>query len=198
VGAKDSQGNEDMSKARPKSGNRPKRKAKPLGFLSYAQFDDLHNRGWISKFARVLSGEIHAQTGDPFDLFQDRNDVLWGENWRERINSSLKAATFLFPIVTPTFLKSKECRREFQDFLHFEHKSGQKHLILPVYYIKCREVEDHTLKTVGVIVRDLRARQRWDWTALRFAALVDLKVRKVLSQMGERVHDAIEENSSHF
>ena len=76
-----------------------------------------------------------------------------------------------------------------------EQKRGD--LIFPVYYIKCRSLEDKSSrKNSDTLVRVLRKRQRWDWTDLRFEALEDLKVRKALSDMGIQIRDAIEQYSS--
>src|SRR6266571_3397840 len=95
------------TKSRSKSGPTPMER--PIGFLSYTSFDDEHNRGWISDFCKALSGEVRAQTGSPFPIFQDRGDVKWGQDWKLRINGALQTATFLFPMITPNFFSSTEC-----------------------------------------------------------------------------------------
>lgn len=173
------------------------RKPKPIGFLSYAHFDDEHNQGWISAFVRVLKNEVQAQTGEPFAIFQDRMDIRWGDNWRERINSSLRTATLFFPIITPSFFKSTECKKELREFLEHENSLGRGDLIFPVYYIKCRPLEAKSApKNSDKLVRVLRKRQRWDWTDLRFESLDDLKIRKVLAGMAIEIRDAIERTST--
>ena len=76
----------------------------PLAFMSYVRFDDQHENGRLTEFRNRLSGEIRMQTGEGFSIFQDRNDIQWGQNWKERIEDSIDEVTFLIPIITPSFL----------------------------------------------------------------------------------------------
>ena len=102
-----------------------RRAPKPAAFLSYVHSDDAHDDGWVSRFRRKLSGEVRAQTRVPFEIFQDRADIRWGQHWRERIDESLGATTFFVAILTPSFLESKECRRELREFLRHEKRQGR-------------------------------------------------------------------------
>ena len=80
----------------------------PIAFLSYVRSDDQHDGGRITRFRERLEGEVKMQTGRPFAIFQDRNDIQWGQEWEERIAQSLADVTFLIPIVTPSFFE-KSC-----------------------------------------------------------------------------------------
>ncbi|HUY76182.1 MAG TPA: toll/interleukin-1 receptor domain-containing protein, partial [Ktedonobacterales bacterium] len=110
-------------------------KVQPAAFMSYAQFNDRHDDGFLTQLREKLSGEVQAQTGQPFHIFQDRKDIRWGQQWRERIEDSLDSATLLIPIITPSYLLSEPCRNEFQRFLQREAKLNRNDLILPIYYI---------------------------------------------------------------
>jgi len=54
----------------------------PVAFLSYVRLDDQHENGRLSEFCQRLSGEVRLQTGETFHIFQDRNDIRWGEQWQ--------------------------------------------------------------------------------------------------------------------
>ncbi len=112
-------------------------KRQPIAFMSYASNDDKHDGGKLTQFRERLSGEVQMQTGEEFDIFQDRKHILWGQNWKERIEESLDAVTFLIPIITPSFFNSSYCREELQRFLERERKLNRSDLILPVYYVSC-------------------------------------------------------------
>jgi cobaltochelatase CobT len=66
----------------------------PIAFLSYVHSDDEHDDNRISKLRRSLEGEVKMQTGKPFHIFQDRNDLLWGQQWQERIKETLSELLF--------------------------------------------------------------------------------------------------------
>jgi cobaltochelatase CobT len=104
-----------------------------LAFMSYVNVDDQHESGRLTQLRERLSGEVRMQTGAPFDIFQDRKDIAWGQQWQERINQSLDAVTFLIPIITPAFFRSDACRDELERFLKREKELGRGDLILPVY-----------------------------------------------------------------
>ena len=170
----------------------PPREVKPLAFLSYAQFNDKHDSGWVTQFRRQLSGEVQAQTGVPFDIFQDRKDIRWGENWRQRIKTSIDSATFFITILTPSFLNSEECLKELRQFLAHEKKLKRNDLILSVHYIPCKNILPRLDPKLTKAIRD---HQLWDWTALRFESLEDLKTRKVLADLAKDIRDAIDRGS---
>jgi cobaltochelatase CobT len=65
------------------------KRRKPAAFMSYVRFDDQHDDGQLTRFRERLSAEVQAQTGEEFPIFQDRNDIAWGQNWRARIEESL-------------------------------------------------------------------------------------------------------------
>ena len=73
----------------------------PVAFLSYVRADDAHEGGRLTQLRERLSGEVRIQTGAAFPIFQDQSSIVWGQQWKERIENSLDAATFLIPIITP-------------------------------------------------------------------------------------------------
>ena len=57
-----------------------KRQPKPIAFMSYVRFQDAHDDGRLTKFRERLSTEVRVHTGEEFPIFQDRNDIEWGQN----------------------------------------------------------------------------------------------------------------------
>ena len=114
-----------------------------MAFLRHVRSDDAHDFGRISELRRSLEGEVKIQTSHSFHIFQDRNDISWGEQWKERIESALRGVTFLIPIVTPSYFQSPACRSEFHTFLirERERELGEERLILPIYYVSCDEMD---------------------------------------------------------
>jgi cobaltochelatase CobT len=71
--------------------------------MSYVRMDDAHENGRLSQFRERLSGELRMHTGEAFEIFQDRDDIAWGQQWQQRIDGALDAVTFLIPIITPAY-----------------------------------------------------------------------------------------------
>src|SRR5258706_16485704 len=93
-------------------GDRP-----PIAFFSYVRFDAEHNEPRLGESRDRLAAEVKIQTGDEFPIFQDRNDIRWGQNWKERIEESVDGSSFFIPVVTPSYFKSAACRSELTRFL---------------------------------------------------------------------------------
>jgi cobaltochelatase CobT len=165
----------------------------PIAFLSYVRSDDEHDGGRITAFRERLEGEVRMQTGKPFAIFQDRNDILWGQNWEERINKSLYDVTFLIPILTPSFFQSPACRWEFQAFLLKENTLGVNRLILPLYYVTCDELGESYIAGVDEIADNLKARNWTDWRPLRFKSQSDEAVAAVLATMAGTIKASMNE-----
>ena len=69
----------------------------PIGFMNYVRFDDQNEDGRLRQFCDRLTCEVRLQKGERFHIFQDRNDIAWGQQWQQRIDETLDAVTFLIP-----------------------------------------------------------------------------------------------------
>src|SRR5215469_3247414 len=163
--------------------------AVPAAFMSYVRFNDQHDDGQLSQFRARLAAEVRAQTGEEFVIFQDRNDIAWGQNWQQRIGEALDAVTLLLVIITPSLFRSPPCRAEFQKFLERESGLGRADLILPVYYISAREMDDPSLRKADQMAAVLASRQFADWRELRFEPFASPLARKAIAQLASRMRD---------
>jgi parallel beta-helix repeat protein len=160
----------------------------PAAFMSYARFNDEHDDGQLSAFRERLAAEVRAQTGREFVIFQDR-DISWGQNWQQRIDGALDVVTLLLAVITPGFFASQACREELARFLARERQMGRGDLILPVYYISAREMDDPAVRASDELARVLASRQFADWRELRFEPLASPLVRKSVAQLASRMRD---------
>jgi cobaltochelatase CobT len=163
----------------------------PIAFLSYVRDDDHHDFGGVTTFRERLEGEVKVQSGQRFEIFQDRNDIRWGQFWQERIIESLSEVTFLIPIITPSFLVSPSCRTEFETFIRMEQTLGLNKLILPVYYVSCDAIDaGHNEDSV---VAAIRKRNWTDWRPLRFMPFDSSEVRSTLAQLAKNIKSTMQE-----
>ena len=165
----------------------------PAAFLTYVRFDDEHENGRVTEFCKRLGGEVRVQTGEPFRIFQDRNDIAWGQQWRARIDESLDAVTFLLAVITPGFFKRAECRRELERFLEREKKLGRGDLILPVYYVNIPALSDEAKRKKDPLMQVIASRQFADWRELRFEPWTSPQVGKTIATMALQIAGALEE-----
>ena len=132
------------------------------------------------------------QTGEEFPIFQDREDIKWGQNWKLRLEETIDDVTFLIPILTPTFFKSSHCRKELERFIEREKELGRNDLILPVYYVSSKPMDDEKKRAIDELAALLASRQLMDWRDLRFEPLTSPEVGKRMAKLALQISDALE------
>jgi hypothetical protein len=136
----------------------------PSGFWSYVHLDDDAEQGRVADLADLLREEYALLNGEELRLFCDRDDLAWGEHWRERIDEALAGITFFIPVVTPRYFKSDECRRELLTFARRAKAARVGELLLPILYADVSglnsDSDDEALAAVASV--------QWrDWRELR-------------------------------
>jgi F-box protein 11 len=164
--------------------------------MSYTHLDDEHNWQRLTAFREHLCAEVRTQTGEEFFIFQDRKDIAWGQNWRERIDRAISEVTFLIPIITPSFFKSEACRDELKKFLMREREFGRYDLILPLYYVDTPLLNDLSKRVNDEIAQVVAAHQYADWRQLRFEPFTSPIVGKALEKLAIQIRNALERTAS--
>ncbi len=168
----------------------PAPNAGPAAFLSYAHDDD--ELGEISRFRARLEFEIKRHLGRPFPIFFDRKDLGWGQQWKRSIQGALGEATFLIPVLTPSFFSSTECRDEVETFRRRERELGRDDLILPVYFIETPQMDDPAVLAGDPLAVVLAGYQYADWRELRHdVRLESSSVSIAMAELARRVRDAV-------
>lgn len=150
-------------------------KRPPIAFMSYARLDDEKMKGSLTRFREHLSDAVEVVTGEEF---QDRDDIKWGQNWTNRIQNSLDEVTFLIPIITPRFFKSEYCRDEVERFIGREKELKRDDLILPVYYVSCKQMDDKSKSSSDPIAVKIKEHNCKDMSELRLDPFSSLQVKK--------------------
>jgi len=156
------------------------------GFFSYTRRNDKHGGGNLSSLRRNLEIELWEQTGETIEIFQDQEDIAWGELWKKKISISLNSSKFLIAIITPGYLKSEACKFELENFLNLEKIIGSER-ILPLIYIDTPELKS----TKDPIFSEINNTQCFDWTNLRFSSLTSTSTKKKLERLVKRIRELI-------
>jgi HEAT repeat protein len=158
--------------------------------VSYAHYDDREEE--ITVLCQRLAGEMRAQTGRPFAIFRDNDDIGLGEDWRRRIDEGLATAAFLIPIVTPSFLMSPYCRQELETFLERERVVERRDSVLPIYYIDCSDyLEGDQDDPAGTALRTILERQFDDWREVRHLPLSEPEGKQRVAALAQKVRAAV-------
>jgi hypothetical protein len=154
------------------------------GFWSYAHDDDSLDEGAIVKLAHLISDEYNLLSGEKLVLFVDRDDISWGDTWRDRIERALTQTTFLIPIVTPRYFTRPECRRELMEFSAQAKSLGVDKLLFPIVYAK---PDDFSTESSDEAVAMIAATQYVDWTEARLLEPASRAYRTYVNKLALRL-----------
>ena len=124
-------------------------------------------------------------TGEQIELFFDQHSLTWGDDWQQKIDERLESAAFFIPVVTPRYLTSEACRREFWTVAQRAEAVGLKGLILPLYYVDVPSFGDGSSSDD---VLDLVQRfQYMDWRERRFQEVHTKEYRRGIWNLVRRL-----------
>ncbi|MGH3066089.1 MAG: TIR domain-containing protein [Gaiellaceae bacterium] len=121
--------------------------------------------------------------GQDLQLFIDR-DIVWGEQWRERIEQALATVTFFIPVVTPRYFTRDECRRELLKFASEAKSLGVEELLLPILYVEVPNLDEGSSDPAIAVVAST---QYVDWTSLRLKDLTSPEHREGVHVLARRL-----------
>lgn len=102
-------------------------------FLSHANSDKLAYVDELYKTLKILK----------INIFYDKDELSWGDNWKERILEGTKKSEFAIIVISNDFFGREWTEKELNEFLQRQNESGQK-IILPLLYnITYEDVKKH-------------------------------------------------------
>src|SRR5215813_1561547 len=140
-----------------------------VGFFSYSREDDEDSGGKLSKLRERIQAELRGQLGRTkrdFRLWQDKVAIAHGELWEDTIKQGISESVFFIPIITPTAVKSRFCKFEFETFLAREKELGRSNLVFPILYIPVPELADDGWRR-DPLLETIGSRQYEQWQNLR-------------------------------
>lgn len=148
-------------------------------FLSYTHVKDQYDA--VSKFREHLENELRKKTGNvALTLFQDKSGIRGGDNWEEKLRSELESARVLIILLSPTWLKSAWCRREYEIY-NDSSSSKSSRPVVPILWDPIDE-KDLDLKECTVY-RGLRELQIVEWDELQYENWSEAKLMKATSRL---------------
>jgi hypothetical protein len=136
-------------------------------FMSYTSIKDLH--GAVGFFRDHLEWELRQQTGNlSTTVFQDKRDIHGGEKWEEILTDRLAAAKLLLILLSPTWLTSTWCIREYKLFVAGDGApESTVRPIVPLVWQDLSGISALTSEQEGIL-GELKTRHLLQWGELRY------------------------------
>src|SRR5262245_20264744 len=166
-----------------------------VGFFSYSRDDDEDSKGALSLLRDSIRRELRGQLGRSqadFQVFQDTAAIAHGELWEDKIRAAVTQSTFFIPIVTPTALRSRHCKFEFESFLAQEAELGRNDMVFPILYIRVPALEDEKLWRHDPVLKIIGSRQYLDWQRFRHLTSPSAEMREAIERFCTNIHRALD------
>ena len=150
-------------------------------FLSYTRLKDQFNK--VSQFRERLQNELELR--DPgSQVFQDKHNLRDGQHFPEEIEAAVHAADVFLALVSPAWLQSEWCRKEFALFTADASDSSRLHRIAPVLWV---ETPDLRSSSLDLISRTLAVINYSDWRELRYESWDGPSTQRLVGKLAENL-----------
>jgi hypothetical protein len=103
------------------------------GFFSYAHRDAETDPSLIGDFAGRLEDRVDTRLANArFAIWRDKEGLRTGERWNEKIETELRRADVLIVLLTPRWIDSAYCRKEYSIFEEIETSRAVGEYIAPI------------------------------------------------------------------
>jgi tetratricopeptide (TPR) repeat protein/8-oxo-dGTP pyrophosphatase MutT (NUDIX family) len=158
-------------------------------FVSYAHRDD--HDGWVTALLDAIRAEHAAFTNVPLRIFFDREAIHSMDDWEHRILTGLRSAKVMLAVLSPNYVASAFCRREWEAYVDHELSLALPgDGIAPIYTMTVPGFEDDAAAALDRMLANLRQRQYIDarpWRAEGIAALRREDVRQRLQLLDQEI-----------
>ena len=165
----------------------------PSGFWSYVHRDNEQSGGRIHRLADKIRDEFSLMSGEDLALFVDRDELVWGVEWRARIETALQETTFFIPVVTPRYFTSEECRKELMKFATHARSLGALELLLPILYVDVADLDENSSDEARAIIAGM---QYVDWRDLRLTDEDSEAYARAVNHLASRLAEIAREYQS--
>jgi tetratricopeptide (TPR) repeat protein len=112
-------------------------------FLSYARSDNGPDHdGWVTAFHDRLLQQHRLYSGRELDIFLDTAVIQEGQIWENWIYEHLRASKLFVAFLSPAYLRSPWCKREWEEYLRLEHTLARGDGgIARIYFVAHKDLE---------------------------------------------------------
>src|SRR5215213_2171443 len=144
------------------------------GFFSYTNVDERADPQLVKALTQTLEERVNVRfASDSFEIWHDTEGLRTGDRWDLKIEAALRASDMLIVLLTPKWLASKYCRKEYALFEDVERGLGDGEFVAPLLARVLEDEERHLTDEEKETWTRLRARQHKPISAIDFLKLSD-------------------------
>ena len=87
-------------------------------FISYSRRDN--ENGQVAALKAQIETSFRAFAGRDLRIFFDTGEIQGMDDWRHKIQRSLRDSQLFLAVLSPPYLSSPYCRWEWEDYVRYE------------------------------------------------------------------------------
>jgi tetratricopeptide (TPR) repeat protein len=163
-------------------------------FISYARADNA--TGWVSWLRDAIAEDFEGFS-EPVRIFFDTAEIRSGHDWELRLGQGLRSSRVLLVCLSPNYLRSEWCRREWEEFARCRaRRIGGGEAVTGVYFVDLGG-DEHYSKHVAAWRREVERVQleKLDqWFPNLTRALQDAEVRRRVAALGLGISEQVRQS----
>ena len=158
------------------------------GFFSYARDDGETDPGLITALTTELERRINARLVNArLTIWRDAERLKVGERWDDAINGELRRADLLIVLLTPRWIGSEYCRKEFVFFEQLEATRGADQCVVPILARPVAPQESRFTPEQREIFGRINERQHFQALATDFLKLPRARRNAEIERLAEHI-----------
>jgi hypothetical protein len=162
-------------------------------FFSYAHQDHQTDPEIVLSFTKALEARVNSKLANArFSIWRDQEGLRAGSIWSERIESQLLSSDILIVLLSPRWIESTECRREYLLFEQAEVTRAAGQYVAPILARSLETQEKHLTEDQRNVLSRLKARQYLNALATTFIRCDDSERTLMIDKMADDIEAMIE------
>jgi hypothetical protein len=162
-------------------------------FFSYAHHDAETDPPLIRQFTTALEMRVNAKLANArFDIWHDKEGLRTGDKWNEEIEREVRGSDVLIVLLTPRWVESDYCRKEYSIFEEIEARRNIGEYVVPILARAIERQEKHfTIEQKDVYER-IKSRQYQKAISIDFLKLRSAERTELLDKIADDVEGIID------
>ena len=162
-------------------------------FFSYAHADAKINSALYEAFSNELQDRASALFANTrVEIWRDTDDIRTGEKWDARIEQALRKSQLLIVMLSPKWLESDYCRKEYLIFQEVEKSLPKAEYVFPLLVYGIEREREFLVGDQPAVFDSLMARQFKKTLAKDFLLMAPNQISAQVAALAEEMRDSID------
>lgn len=164
-------------------------------FVSYSRRDN--ERGQVAALRKEIEASFRTFAGRDLRVFFDTQQIQGMDDWRQKIQRSLRESHLFLAVLSPNYVASPYCRWEWEDYVRYEAmRQCLGEGVAPVFFVALPDAAaPQADQTIARWIDDINHRQTFDmhpWHEHGEQALQEVHVRATLERLSTSVRERLD------